>query len=199
MTSSDKRLRLFIALDLPAPLRREVARWGRDAFAGERLRSVREESLHVTLAFLGSRPESEVEALARLVGGMGRRPAPLLAFTGVAGVPAGRRPRLFALDAEAPEAMELQAELAERGREAGLIEPDERPFWPHVTVARVRSGRRGGAGERRPPQPPAGLPAALRKPFLGVRITLYRSLTSPAGAEYVPLAQVELPERAAVR
>jgi 2'-5' RNA ligase len=111
----------------------------------------------------------------------------------------GRRPRLFALDAASPEAAGLQAELVTAGREAELIEPEERPFWPHVTIARVRSDRRGSRRPARVADPPEGFAEDLRKPFRCVRVTLYRSLTGPAGAEYVPLAQVELPEKAAVR
>ena len=196
-STSGKRLRLFIALDLPAEVRREIVRWGDHELADPALRPVDLEGLHVTLAFLGHRPEEEVEPLARLVSGL-RHPAPRLALTGVSAI-GGRRPRLFALDAESPEAVGLQAELVAAGREAGLIEPEERPFWPHVTVARVRSERRGSRRPARIAGPPGELPEGLRKPFRAVRVTLYRSLTSPAGAEYVPLAQVELPDGAAVR
>ena len=99
----------------------------------------------------------------------------------------------------APEAAGLHAELIGAGEEAGLIEPEERPFWPHVTVARVRSEGRGSRRPARVAKAPGEIPEELRKPFRCVRVTLYRSLTGPAGAEYVPLAQVELPEKAAVR
>lgn len=194
---TEKRLRLFIALDLPAPVRQAIVRWGDQALADPALRPVREEALHVTLAFLGHRPEGEVEPLARLVGSL-RHDAPRLAFTGVRGVGRGR-PGLFALDADAPAVASLQAQLVERGEEAGLIVPEERPFWPHVTVARVRPERRGSRRPARVPAPPEGLPEGLRQASVCRRVTLYRSLTNPAGAEYVPLAQVELPERAAVR
>ena len=42
-------------------------------------------------------------------------------------------------------------------------------------------------------RPPGGLPESLSEPFLGVRLTLYRSELQPTSARYVPLAQVELP------
>ena len=199
MTASDgpKRLRLFIALDLPAEVRRGIVRWGDHALADSALRPVGEEALHVTLAFLGGRPEEEVQPLARLLSGL-RGPAPRVCLTGTVAIGKGR-PRLFAIDAESPEAAALQAELVKAGGEAGLIEPEDRPFWPHVTVARVRPDRRGSRRPARVADPPGELPDRLLEPFRCVRVTLYRSLTGPAGAEYVPLAQVELPERAAVR
>jgi 2'-5' RNA ligase len=194
---SPKRLRLFIALELPAEVRRSIVRWGDHALADPALRPVDEQALHVTLAFLGSRPEEEVQPLARLLNGL-RSPAPRVCLAGAVGIGRGR-PRLFALHAESPEAAALQAELVRAGEEAGLIEPEKRPFWPHVTVARVRPERRGSRRPGRVKDPPEEIPESLREPFRAVRVTLYRSLTGPAGAEYVPLAQVELPERAAVR
>lgn len=194
---TQKRLRLFIALDLPGAVRREVGRWAREACGDPLLRPTPEGALHVTLAFLGSRPESEVRPLAALLASLREEP-PRMRFTGTVGVPR-RRPKLFALDAEADEVAALHARLVAAGREAGLIEPEQRQFWPHVTVARVRGDSRGGGRPARVADPPGGPPASLQKPFRAVRVTLYRSLTNPAGAEYVPLAQAELPERAAVR
>jgi 2'-5' RNA ligase len=59
-----------------------------------------------------------------------------------------------------------------------------------VTVARVRTeGRHPAMVETTP----GALPAALREPFYGVRLTLYRSELKPTGARYAPLAQFELP------
>jgi 2'-5' RNA ligase len=76
--------------------------------------------------------------------------------------------------------------------EEGLYEAEKRDFWPHVTVARVRSE---GRGSRRPTtvtRRPGDLPERLKEPFYVVRLTLYRSELQPRGARYVPLAQVEL-------
>jgi 2'-5' RNA ligase len=108
------------------------------------------------------------------------------------GRPSSRRARLFALPAESPETVALQRELEERLVAERLYEPEKRPFWPHLTVARVRPEGRGGRAPRRVADPPGGLPSDLRRPFLGVRVTLYRSNLRPQGAQYTPLAQVEL-------
>ena len=107
-----------------------------------------------------------------------------------------RRRRAFALrpaGAVPRPPTDLQHGLAERLVEAGLHEPEDRDFWPHVTVARVRPE---GRGSRRPAavaRRPGDLPDGLKKPFYGVRMTLYRSELQPGGARYAPLAQVELP------
>ena len=86
-----------MALDLPADVRAQIADW-RDELVRERdeLRPVAEEALHVTLAFLGYRPEQEAAAIAEAMTSAGGE-APLLSASEVVPVPP-RRPRLFALD-----------------------------------------------------------------------------------------------------
>jgi 2'-5' RNA ligase len=79
--------------------------------------------------------------------------------------------------------------------EAGLYVPEKRPYWPHVTVARVRREERGSKRPAHVSSAPGALPKELLQPFDGVRITLYRSQLQPRGAQYTPLAQVELPAR----
>ncbi len=96
--------------------------------------------------------------------------------------------------AESPGAVSLQAVLQERLVAARLYEPERRPFWPHVTVARVRREKRGSTRPAPVSHPPRTLPKELLRPFDGVRVTLYRSEIQPQGARYTPLAQVELSE-----
>src|SRR3954452_16270099 len=61
------RARLFVALDLPEETREGLVAWGEEALADPALRPVAPESLHIPLAFLGSRPEAEIEAIAAAV------------------------------------------------------------------------------------------------------------------------------------
>jgi 2'-5' RNA ligase len=186
------RARLFVALDLPAEVRAGINAWAAEALADPALRRVSLESLHITLAFLGYRPEKEIERIAEVVReSVG--PAPLVELCDPVPRPPRGRARLFALPALAPGAELLQAGLQERLVEGRFYEAEKRRFWPHVTVARVRPE---GRGSRRPAvvsAPPGELPASLKEAFLGVRMTLYRSELQPSGARYVPLAQVELP------
>jgi 2'-5' RNA ligase len=113
------------------------------------------------------------------------------------------RPRLYALGAESPAAVELQAEVSDALEARRFYVPEKRAFWPHVTVARVRSerlppkpGQRRGKGRpRRVRKAPGELPKALQEPFGAVRVTLYRSNLRPQGAEYVPLGGIDLRPR----
>jgi len=186
------RARLFVALDLPERLRAEIDAWGRSELADPALRPVRRESLHITLAFLGWVAEREIPRLSELVAASAAA-APPVALGDPVARPERGRPRLFALPAESPGAISLQTGLAERLVAARLYEPEKRPFWPHVTVARVRREQRGSKRPAPVSKLPGALPKGLLQPFDGVRLTLYRSELQPRGAQYTPLAQVELP------
>jgi 2'-5' RNA ligase len=183
---------MFVALDLPDGVRDRIAAWGVEALADPALRPVRPGSLHVTLAFLGLTPEKEVGRIAAAME-EAAGPAPLVELLHPVARPTAKRVRLFALPAVSPGAELIQARLSELLAAARLYEPERRPFWPHVTVARVRPEGRGSRRPMRVGQPPKKLPDGLGEAFLGVRMTLYRSVLQSQGARYVPLAQVELP------
>lgn len=189
-----KRLRLFLALDLPAEIRAGIANWGRSALSDPALRPVAEASLHITLAFLGSRDAQQVGAIADLVRGSGG-PAPLIELGQPEPRPRRGRAKVYALPVASEGTKALRAGLVSGLVAAGLYEAEERPFWPHVTVARVRNE---AGGKRRPrvvEKPPNSLPRELLKPCFSRRLTFYRSELQPEGASYVPLAQVELPSQ----
>jgi 2'-5' RNA ligase len=186
------RARLFVALDLPGAIREGIGAWAREALADPALRPVAAENLHITLAFLGHRPEQDAERVARAIE-QSAAPAPLVELLDPVARPARGKPRLFALPALAPGAEQLQAQLSEILISERLYEPEKRPFWPHVTVARVRAEGRGSRRPMRVERPPGSLPVELREPNFSGRLTLYRSELQPSGARYVPLAQVQLP------
>lgn len=185
------RARLFVALDLPDALREGIVAWGREELRDPALRVVAPESLHVTLAFLGYLPEKEIESLAEIVGAL-RAPAPSIELGDPVAKPSPRRARIFVLPASSPGAVALQAKLEEALVARRLYEPEKRPFWPHVTVARVKSESRGSRRPAAVEKPPGALPKELLDPALCVRVTLYRSVLQPQGSRYTPLAQVEL-------
>jgi 2'-5' RNA ligase len=185
------RARLFVALDLPPQMRARLTEWGEQELRDPGLRPVSEQSLHVTLAFLGYRPEKEVPRLAEILAAS-RGEAVELELRDPVARPERGRPRLFALPAVSTDAEKLQAALQERLVGEGLYEAEKRPFWPHITVARVRPEERGSRRPKVVSRPPGALPKELLQPMRCVRAALYRSELKPQGAVYTPLAQVEL-------
>jgi len=184
---------LFVALDLPKALRDGIVAWGREELSDPALRAVPRDSLHITLAFLGYMPEREIARLGKIVSGL-EAPAARIRILDPVAKPSPKRPRLFALPAASPDTVALQDDLERQLLAERLYKPEKRPFWPHVTVARVKPEGRGSKRPQPVDRQPGELPAKLLSPVLGVRLTLYRSELQPRGAHYTPLAQVELSE-----
>ena len=186
------RARLFVALDLPGEVRDAIVDWQKTELRDEALRVVGPPNLHITLAFLGYLPEKAIGSVAEVVHGLDAAAPRIELAPEPLGKPKGR-PRLFALEARSEATVALQARLQADLVARRLYEPEKRPFWPHVTVARVRPEKRGAKRPARIERPPGRLPEALCEAFFAVRLTLYRSILRPQGAEYAPLAQLELP------
>ncbi|MGH9382137.1 MAG: RNA 2',3'-cyclic phosphodiesterase [Thermoanaerobaculia bacterium] len=132
-------MRLFIALETPEPLRREIA-----ALA-DRLRHelpwarwVRAENLHLTLVFLGETAPDRLPSLAaHLAPAFGQHPPLRLRVRGAGTFPSGRAARVAWLGvAGGSELAALQAALAEAAAKAAGVELERRPFHAHLTLAR---------------------------------------------------------------
>ena len=176
--------RLFAALELPAPVRDALGAFGRAAAADDfALRAVRDDALHVTLAFLGHRALDDIDPAREAVRAVAA-PVPDLSL-GAALWLAPRRPHVLTVEvADATGALlVLQERVVAALVEAVGYEPDRRRFRPHVTVARVRRG----AAPRQ-----SGLPDAPSASFAGEAVTLYRSWLGGGPARYEALERVPL-------
>jgi 2'-5' RNA ligase len=144
------------------------------------LREVAVPMLHVTLCFLGSRPSEEIDALREVVAAR-QAPRSELALGEPLWLPP-RRPGVLAIAVDDPdgELRGLQADVASALADLGAYEPERRAFLPHVTVARVRRGRRVRPWPLRAPAP---------LPFVSPSLTLYRSHPGPGGSRYEPLVR----------
>ena len=176
--------RLFAALDLPAPVRDALGAFGRAAAADDfALRAVRDDALHVTLAFLGHRALDDIEPACEAVRAVAA-PVPDLALGEVLWL-APRRPHVLTVEVVdgTGALLALQERVVAALVDAVGYEPDRRRFRPHVTVARVRHG----AAQRR-----TGLLAAPEAAFAGEALTLYRSWLGGGPARYEALERVGL-------
>ena len=179
-------MRAFIALELPEQFCSEIAAASRRLSVACDGRFMPCESYHLTLAFLGDICEAEselaVEALdaaCTLDDGTPLGPVPLRSDgLGKFGKP--QDATLWMGVYPAPELLELaervRGELVARG-----IAFDEKPFKPHVTIARRARLPRGNL-------PLIDFPL----PDEATRVTLFKSTLTSDGAVYKPLYQVEL-------
>jgi RNA 2',3'-cyclic 3'-phosphodiesterase len=172
------RLRLFVALDLPAAAVDALARFRDEAADPAVWRPLDAATFHVTLAFLGHRPEAEVAAVSEVLTALAPREPPALALgDGLLLPPRRARVLTVALVDDGALAL-LQAEVSDRLAAAGVYEPEARPFRPHVTVARLRPGARAPRALDAAPDPVA---------FSAGDVVLYRSRPGRGGARYDPL------------
>jgi 2'-5' RNA ligase len=164
-------VRLFVALDLPPAARAAMP------VPGEPWRPVAPEALHVTLVFLGSLPSPD-PVVAAMPANL--PPAGELRVGRPRLLPA-RRPRVLAIELEDPSGScaAIQAAVAGALAAAGLHEPGQRRWLPHVTVGRAR-----GPVDRGAPLPEPE-PVVLRPET----VTLYHSHLVRGPARYEALAR----------
>jgi 2'-5' RNA ligase len=136
-------------------------------------------SFHVTLAFLGHRPEADVAVVGEVLAALTpREPAPLALGDGLLLPPRRARVLTVALVDESGALAQVQRELSDGLVAGGVFTPEARPFRPHVTVARIRPGARA----------PRAIDAELEPvAFRAGPVVLYRSRTGRGGATYEAL------------
>jgi RNA 2',3'-cyclic 3'-phosphodiesterase len=174
-------IRCFLAVKIPAEtaLRRVLKEL---SAMGRALKAVEPENLHVTLKFFGAADAeaiSEIKAIAATAAGKQTRGQLTLAGIGV--FPHAQRPNVIWAGLEGTGAQTLTA-LAEELE--GSLEPlgfkrEDRPFIPHLTLARVKA---------RPPEELRVLLARHAKTAFGTaavdEIVLIRSELGPEGSRY---------------
>jgi len=169
-------LRLFVAGDIPDATRREIAAWQQRVFARDPDVRVNH-ALHITLAFLGSVSSDRVEHVADALSGI-RFPAARVEIEEPVFLPLRGVKRAVALPLREADGTlaRLQTEVSEALVARGLYEPSQRPWLPHVTVARFRR-----------PGHQFSLQNVNVAGFGVVRMVLYSSLLERAGAVHTPL------------
>ena len=213
-------MRLFVALDIPEPIRREINTYVDDLRrVAPDTKWVRADNYHITLKFIGEwkRDVCEViEAVSKVEG-----PAIDVAIRGNGFFPTPRSPRVFWVGIESKpwgkntlegedgpsecgdglpspsgfeSALQVLAAQVDQATSTLGIEPESRPFSPHLTLAR------SGSGSPRPRNDEKAVPsmkrladriAAMPAPDFGTihatEFYLYESKLSSGGAKYTKL------------
>jgi 2'-5' RNA ligase len=172
---------LFFGLPLPTGAADALAGWAAETFGGLRgVRVLPPEHLHVTLAFLGSRPVEELPllrtALREAAAGLRRPVLAPLSYRET------ERVGMIVLNDEERRAGLVQARLSERLERIGAYRPERRPWLAHVTVARFSERPR-----LEPQLPETGTISPSDA-------ALYQSVLRPDGAQYGIVEAVSLRE-----
>jgi len=177
-------VRLFVALEILFAVRENLAALLESLRAvSSQTRWVRPENLHVTLKFMGEVPETKLAATRSVLAGVRSDQPVTVDFRGLGFFPNEKRPRVFWAGIEAsPNLKTLAADIESVVEKLG-IPREQRPFSPHLTLARFE---------------PPGLPEKLRsaiqekaaREFGSLRTNQYHLIESklkPSGAEYTTL------------
>ncbi len=139
-------MRIFIGIDLDSDVRDRISRFleGVQGFAPE-AKWVRPESLHITLKFIGEQTPEQVEAIAerlRRIEGSAFE----IRCAGYGFFPTAKAPRVFWIGIQAGPQLAALAESVDVAVAELGIPREERPFSPHLTLA--RAGGRSGSPKR---------------------------------------------------
>jgi RNA 2',3'-cyclic 3'-phosphodiesterase len=178
-------LRLFVAIYPPEESRREMLASLRTLSPPPDLRhrATPVEQLHMTLHFIGEVAERDLgdvaESVRRSASGLDPfelTPRRLVTF------PERSRPRLIALETDAPPALlEIQRRLVHRLARSPRAKTGDR-FRPHLTLCRFS-----------PSATPQRVEAPVTLPAYRIdRIVLVRSILRPSGSEHVALESTPL-------
>jgi 2'-5' RNA ligase len=174
----DERLRLFVALRLPDEIVEDLVAWQCDQLRADGVRPVPPENLHVTVAFLHSRPASDVDAILTELREAADAAAPIeLAPRDYRETPRVAMLRLTDRDWHAHDFVQ---DVGRRLALRGLYMPEARRWLPHVTALRFRT----------PPRLRPELPDLA--PFSPSDAALYHSVLRPSGAQYTVVESAPL-------
>jgi RNA 2',3'-cyclic 3'-phosphodiesterase len=196
-------MRIFIGIDLDPEVRGRLSRFleGVESFAPE-ARWVRPESLHVTLKFIGEQKPEQVEAIAerlRRVEGNAFE----IRFAGYGYFPTAKAARVFWIGIQAgPQLADLAANIDVAVAELGIPRED-RPYSPHMTLARGGAGKRSGSSKQQKNDRSNTTFATLDKRLAAMgeldfgsmtakEFIFYQSQLSPGGSKYTKLQRFPL-------
>ncbi|MGA7557383.1 MAG: RNA 2',3'-cyclic phosphodiesterase [Terriglobales bacterium] len=194
-------MRIFIGIDLEPEVRARIARFleGVQGFAPD-ARWVRPESLHITLKFIGEQKPEQVEAITERLRRV-ERSAFEIRSGGCGFFPTAKAPRVFWIGIHTgPQLAELAETIDMATAELGIPRED-RPYSPHLTLA--RAGGRSGAPKRQKRDAPNTIFAILDKRLATMgeldfgtmtarEFILYQSQLSPLGSKYTKLQRFPL-------
>lgn len=194
-------MRLFVALDIDQQIRERIA-----SFVTETrglvpaVRWVPPESLHVTLKFIGERPDVMVKGIENALGVISTSTF-RLSFRGTGFFPNEKSARVFWIGIQADAALADLAAQIERHLIPLGLEAEERAFSPHLTLARAGDGS-GAPGRQKGDRPNLRFSAlqarlsTMAAPDFGTmnasEFFLYRSQLSGRGAQYTKIARFPL-------
>jgi 2'-5' RNA ligase len=184
-------IRSFLAIELPEPILRKIGEVQgdlRSTHAG--VGWTNPKKIHLTLKFFGNIEESRIDPIFKSIEEPVRKTLPFsLKVRGVGAFPHLKNPRVIwiGLVDEKEVLTSFQKQLETQLEKIG-IQPEDRPFHPHLTLGRMKSsrGKEGLVGRiERHREEEFG-------DFQVERMVLFKSDLRPSGPIYTPLRELRL-------
>ena len=197
-----EQIRSFVAIELPEEAKKGLARLRKQLERDEHkfVKWVDPGGIHLTLKFLGNIPSKRVTEITEAMGKAVQGISPFrLEVSGLGAFPSLKQARVLwvGIGGELDQLSTLQQNIDSVLAALGFAR-EERPFVPHLTLARVREG--ASLPERRSFGELVGSAAFEDKyPIEVEAVRLMRSQLTPAGALYTCLSVVGLGRQEGVK
>ena len=195
MPHNPEEIRSFIAIELSEEVKRGLAKLRSELERAEHpfVKWVDIGGIHLTLKFLGNIPFKQVDEITEAIKEATQGISPFhLEISGLGAFPNLKQPRVLwvGIGEEIDKLLSLQQKIDSALVSLGFTK-EERPFVPHLTLARVRQG--ASPAERRSfGELAMSTSFETRYPLDIKSISLMRSQLTPEGAIYTCLSVVEL-------
>jgi 2'-5' RNA ligase len=184
-------IRSFLAIELPRTIRKKIEEVQGDLRSTHAdVRWVNPEKIHLTLKFFGNIEESRIDLLLKSIEEPIRNTLPFsLKVRGVGAFPHLKNPRVIwiGLVNGREVLISFQKQIETQLEKIG-IQPEDRPFNPHLTLGRMKSSR--GKVEL------AGRMEKHKEEEFGdfqvERVVLFKSDLRPTGPIHTPLRDMKL-------
>jgi 2'-5' RNA ligase len=177
-------MRLFVALEIPSAVREKLAALiAALRTVSPQTRWVRPDNLHVTLKFIGEVPETKLAAIRSALAGVRSDQPAALDLRGLGFFPNEKHPRVFWAGIVASPNLKTLAADIEQAMEKLGIPREQRPFSPHLTLARFER-------PRLPEKLRTTIQAVATRDFGSLRARQFQLIESKlksSGAEYTTL------------
>ena len=131
-------MRLFTAIDIPPEIGNKLRA------LVDRLRPLADlkwnlaDDLHLTIKFIGEWPEDRLDELQRTLAGVDISQPVEIQVRGLGWFPNPRRPHVFWAGIEAGETLKTLARSTEQAVAKLGVPVEDRPYSPHLTLARIK-------------------------------------------------------------
>ena len=181
-------MRLFTALDISADARAALVELLRQLAPAAPFRWSGTENLHITTKFIGGWPDADLATVRSALADMPTFGPIEIAIRGLGWHPNPHTPRVLFAGIHGGPALTALHQQTDAACAAIGIPAEAKPFNPHLTLARIKSPN----GLQAVRQQIAQLDSTEFGQYTARAFTLYESVPSPGGSEYIKLEEFPL-------